>query len=367
MPGYKTRSNQKKTSAPSGLASPESGDSSSGNSSAVEDDVSARSRPVTTYDKEEPPKYGDTSDPYLIDFKPNDPEHPRNWPLKKKVFATFLICLLTTSVYMGSAIYTPGVFLIAQQFRVGLVTATLGLTLFVIGYGLGPMFGLCAASEIPMIGRNFPYIITLFIFVILQVPTALVSNLAGFLILRFLAGFFGSPPLATGGATMGDLYHPKRLPVALGIWGLAAVCGPVLGPLIGGFASQSFGAEGWRWTIWPLLMLSGFTLVILLIFLPETSASNILYRRAQRLRRVTGNPHLRSASELEAAQMTGREIAMMTFVRPFQLTLTQPIVLGINLHIGKCLSIGSGIVRLFVGSGKVGFSFSLWIFFPRRA
>lgn len=47
--------------------------------------------------------------------------------------------------------------------------------------------------------------ITFGIFVILCVPTALVNNFAGLLVLRFLQGFFGSPCLATGGASLQDL------------------------------------------------------------------------------------------------------------------------------------------------------------------
>lgn len=41
-------------------------------------------------------------------------------------------------------------------------------------------------TEIPSMGRTWPYIITLALYVILQVPTALVSNYPGFIVLRFL-------------------------------------------------------------------------------------------------------------------------------------------------------------------------------------
>lgn len=283
-----------------------------------------------------PDSLEDDSDPYLVDWNgPDDPDNPQNWSMPRKAFVTGLLCLLTFSVYMGSAIYTPGLELFATYFNIGLVPATLGLTLFVLGYGLGPMIGFSSVSEIPAIGRSLPYLFTLFIFVILQIPTALVNNVAGFMILRFLAGLFGSPPLATGGASIGDLYSARNRPLGLGVWGLSAVCGPVLGPLIGGFAAQSFGAQGWRWTIWPLLMLSGFALVVLVLTLPETSSANILYRRAKRLRKVTGNPNLRTKGEIFASHLTGKELALMTFVRPFLLSFTEPIVLGINLHIGK--------------------------------
>jgi DHA1 family multidrug resistance protein-like MFS transporter len=59
-------------------------------------------------------------------------------------------------------------------------------------------------SEIPYIGRNPVYMATLFIFVMFQIPTALASNFSMLLAFRFLTGFFGSPVLATGGATIAD-------------------------------------------------------------------------------------------------------------------------------------------------------------------
>jgi len=165
---------------------------------------------------EGPPTSMTEQDPYLVDWDgENDPDNPQAWPRWKKVMFTCQLMLLTTSVYMGSSIVSPGIPLIAEYFGVGTVTATLALTLFVIGYGVGPMIGFCAASEIPAIGRCIPYVLTLFLFVILQIPTALVNNIAGFMILRFLAGLVGSPPLATGGASVGDVFAPTTAPLAL--------------------------------------------------------------------------------------------------------------------------------------------------------
>jgi DHA1 family multidrug resistance protein-like MFS transporter len=102
------------------------------------------------------------------------------------------------------------------------------------------------------------------------------------------------------------------------------------GPLVGGFAAQH---KGWQWPIWELLWLSGFALVCMIIFLPETSSMNILYRRTRRLRKLTGRSDLRSEGELMSEQMTGKEIALMTLVRPFTLTFTEPILFLLNLYI----------------------------------
>lgn len=47
------------------------------------------------------------------------------------------------------------------------------------------------SCRIPVLGRNSIYIVTFFIFVILLIPTALVQNIGGLLVLRFLLGWFG--------------------------------------------------------------------------------------------------------------------------------------------------------------------------------
>lgn len=78
-------------------------------------------------------------DNLLVDWAINDPQNPQNWSTPKKFFVTFQICLLTTSVYIGSAIYTAGLPGIEADFDISPVKALLGLTLFVIGYALGPM------------------------------------------------------------------------------------------------------------------------------------------------------------------------------------------------------------------------------------
>lgn len=262
-------------------------------------------------------------------YGPTDPENPQNWGLVKKVWVTFEICLLTFSVYIGSAIYSAGILDVSETFGVSRVAATLGLTLFVLGYGVGPMLW-SPLSEVPQIGRGPIYIGTLALFVVLQIPTALATNFGMLLAFRFITGFVGSPSLATGGASIGDIYTPAKRTYGMAVWGVGAVCGPVLGPLVGGFAVE---ARGWSWTIWELMWLSGFTLVLLTLCMPETSSANILYRRTRRLRKLSGNDKLVCEPELEGQDMSAREMAQMVLVRPFTLCFTEPMVFLLNLYI----------------------------------
>jgi MFS transporter, DHA1 family, multidrug resistance protein len=64
-------------------------------------------------------------------------QNPINWSTFTKCFVVFEIGWLTFAVYVGSSIYTAGVPDIMKDFRIGEVAATLPLTLFVLGFGLG--------------------------------------------------------------------------------------------------------------------------------------------------------------------------------------------------------------------------------------
>lgn len=259
----------------------------------------------------------------LVDwYTTDDPANPQNWTFGKKLVVLTQILIYTMAVYMGSAIYSPSIPGVMQKFGVSIGSASLGLSMYVLAYGIGPLL-FSPLSEIPIVGRNPPYIISYAIFVILLVPTALVDNFAGLIVLRFLQGFFGSPCLATGGASLQDIYSIIKLPYVFSLWAFAATCGPALGPIISGFSVQ---AENWRWSMWEMLWMNGPVFLSLFFLLPETSSPNILLRRAQRIRKLTGNDKIRSQSELDQASLSARDITIEALWRPFQLVLLDPSI-----------------------------------------
>ena len=86
--------------------------------------------------------------------------------------------------------------------------------------------------------------------------------------------------------------------------------------------------------MWELMWLSGFTLVMIFLFFPETAASNILYRRALRLRKATGHGDLRSESEIEALGTSTSERLIKAILTSIALNFVEPIVLVLNVYTG---------------------------------
>jgi DHA1 family multidrug resistance protein-like MFS transporter len=265
----------------------------------------------------------------LVDwYYSDDNENPHNWTNNRRLGVALIICLYTFVVYTSSAIYTSSTEGIMHAFGVSQLKATLGLSLYVLGYGIGPLV-FSPLSEIPRIGRNPVYIVTMFLFVIISIPTALVKNYPGLMVLRFLQGFFGSPCLASGGASLGDIYSLMALPYAMMAWVSAAYCGPALGPLLSGFAVP---VKGWRWSLYESIWASAPIFILMFLLLPETSGANILLRRAQRLRKLTGNERFMSQSEIDQRHMKVSAIAIDALIKPMEITIKDPAVLFVQIY-----------------------------------
>ncbi|KAI5271944.1 MFS general substrate transporter [Aureobasidium subglaciale] len=257
----------------------------------------------------------------LVDwYTTDDPANPQNWAPKKNIY--------TFAVYSGSAIYTPSEGGVMIAFGVSAPVSSLGLALYVLGYGCGPLL-FSPLSEVPRFGRNSTYVATYAIFVILCIPTALVNNIGGLLFLRFLQGFFGSPCLATGPATMQDIFSLIKFPYILAVWTSFSYCGPAVGPVLSGFAVDVIN---WRWSIWEMLLISGPIFMLMFLFMPETSADNILYRRAERLRSLTGNQRLRTGSEIKQGQIPFYSVLTDALIKPIQISVLDLAVLFVNVY-----------------------------------
>ncbi|KAF5548736.1 H+ antiporter [Fusarium napiforme] len=251
----------------------------------------------------------------LVDwYSDQDPANPQKWSNLRRALISLVIFFYRFVVYLSSAIYSPSVEGVMEKFGVSNLEATLGLAMYVLGYGIGPLI-FSPLGEIPRIGRNPVYIITFGIFVIISIPTAL--------------GFFGSPCLASGGASLGGMYGMIHMPLAMIAWVGAMSCGPSLGPLISVYAVT---AKGWRWSLYESIWVSAPVLIALFIFMPETSAPDILLRRAERLRRFAGSQRLQSQSEIDQAHLTVSGIAVDALIKPLEITIKDPAILFVQIY-----------------------------------
>lgn len=293
--------------------------------------ASVRSRPVPRFSH--PLAREKTTQDQIVDFEgPDDPYHPLNWSMHKKVSTTALYGLVTMTATWASSAYSAGTNQIAQEFHVGTQVAVLGTSLFLVGFGLGPLVW-APLSEV--YGRRLAVLVPMFIAICFSFATATATNLQTIMITRFFGAFFASAPVTNTGGVLGDLFFPAQRGIAMAGYAMAVVGGPTLGPIV----SAAVVAQpwlGWRWTEYITGILQSVVLLMAIIFTDESYPPKLLVYKAQKLRHDTGNWALHA--EFEEWNVSIAELARKFLVRPIQLLCT-PICLLVALYASFCYGI----------------------------
>ena len=152
-----------------------------------------------------------------------------------------------------------------EKFGFGEEVATLTISIFVLGYVVGPLlWGPLSES----FGRKYPLAFSLTAYTLFSLGCALSQNTASIIILRFLAGVFAASGLVIPGAMLADIWDPKTRGTAFTIYALAPFAGPSIAPIVSGFISVT--GTSWRWVYWVTTILAGVCVVLLMLTIPET-------------------------------------------------------------------------------------------------
>ncbi|KAH9832884.1 MFS general substrate transporter [Rhodofomes roseus] len=287
-------------------------------------------RPIPTHVSDvpqalrDPEKAAQLRDMKLVTWLPDDPEDPRNWSNLYRWYLTGVCAMSVVAVAFASAVVTGDFTDIQDEFQVGEVVVALSVSLMVCGFGIGPL-AWSPLSE--LIGRRWLWIVPNLIYVIFNIPCAVATNIQTLLICRFFAGIFASAPLTLAGGTISDIWDNNERGFAIALFAAAPYGGPVLGPIVGGFVGENIG---WRWIIWVNMIFAG-VIAIFCCTIPETFAPVLLKRRAARLRKETGNPNITTEQELFKRPLS--DIVIETLIRPFQMLVTEPILLLMSMYI----------------------------------
>ncbi|KAL4806602.1 major facilitator superfamily domain-containing protein [Aspergillus unguis] len=268
---------------------------------------------------------GTEDDPYAVVWLPNDPRNPMDFSPTMKWFLTGLAAMATLAVALVSSAYTGGVEEIQAEFGIGSEVATLGVSLFVLGFAIGPLLW-APLSE--MFGRQIIFFGTYMALTAFNCGCAGVTNSWSLIILRFFAGAFGSSPLTNAGGIIADMFAARQRGVAMSMFASAPFLGPVLGPIIGGFLGMN---GGWRWVMGFLGAFSGALWIAGSLFMPETYAPVLLRQRAKRLSKITGKVY-RSKTDIEQGRTSLGEAFKTALSRPWILLFREPIVFLLSLY-----------------------------------
>lgn len=184
---------------------------------------------------------GTEEDPYVVEWIDDDPRNPMLYSNTKKWCLTMLVAIATLAVAFVSSAFSGGASQVVAAFGISEEIFTLGISLFVLGFAIGPLLW-APLSE--LFGRQILYIITYGALTAFNAGAAGSQNIQTLIVLRFMAGAWGSSPLTNAGGVIADMFPARERGLAMSLFAAAPFMGPVLGPIVGGFVGETIG---WRW------------------------------------------------------------------------------------------------------------------------
>jgi DHA2 family multidrug resistance protein len=107
-------------------------------------------------------------------------------------------------------------------------------------------------------------------FTLASVLCGAAQSLEQMVVFRLLQGAFGAALVPLSQSTMLDIYPPEQRGQAMAIWGMGVMVGPILGPTLGGYLTESWN---WRWVFYVNLPFGVLAFLGLMFFLPKGGAA----------------------------------------------------------------------------------------------
>ncbi|KAI1359934.1 MFS general substrate transporter [Xylaria arbuscula] len=271
---------------------------------------------------------------------------------KKKWWILTVIFLVQTSMNFNTSLYSNGLVGISEEFNVSEQAARVGAAIYLITYAFGCELWAPWSEEF---GRKPILQLSLLLTNLWNLPVVLAPNFGSLLVGRALGGL----STAGGSVTLGmiaDLYEADRQQYAVAYIVFSSVGGSVLGPIVGGFVEILPPDQAWKWCIWIQLIFGAFVQVLHFFTVPETRTT-VMMNKIAKNRRKNNIEEVYGPDEIESFwdRFTVKEL-IHTWLRPFRMFLTEPIVLSLSL-----LS-GFSDALIFVQIQSLGLVFKQWDF-----
>ncbi|MCJ1310490.1 hypothetical protein MMC25_004154 [Agyrium rufum] len=205
------------------------------------------------------------------------------------------------------------------------VTAEIGLSVFLLGLGFGPLL-LSPLSEI--YGRVPVLLIGNLFYLIWNTACGFAHTEGELFAFRLLTGLGASAPLAVGGGMIADLWSDEQRGRALAIYTLGPLCGPALGPIVGGFIAEY---TTWRWVFWSASIADLVFQALANSFLRETYAPKILQIKARKLQK-SANSAMKYHTEFDDPGKSLSMLLRLNLVRPVKMLSSQVIIQVLSIY-----------------------------------
>ncbi|KAF1837428.1 MFS general substrate transporter [Decorospora gaudefroyi] len=272
------------------------------------------------------------------------------WSQQRKWTLLTVVAFCQISMNFNAAIYSNAVSPLNTAFGIG--NARLGMTAFLIPYAVGCELWAPWSEEV---GRWPVMQASLALTNISLLICVFTKTFGGIIAGRVLGGLSS----AGGSVTMGmvaDMFDKDEQQFAV-LWASLFSClGAVLGGIAGGPVQEFLD---WRWNFGIQLILGVATQLLHLLVAKESRATILLDRVAKRQRNMGNDVYGPNETQSRKERFNPKKIGL-TILRPFQMLVTEPIVLFLSLLSGFADAL---IFSFFESYDNV---FEQWSFTPTK-
>lgn len=133
---------------------------------------------------------------------------------------------------------------------------------------------ICAAISTPLsswlanrFGRKRVMVTSIAGFTLTSLLCGISNDLTMMVAARALQGFFGASLIPLSQATLLDINPPERHAKAMSVFAMGSMLGPLIGPTLGGWLTDSFS---WRWVFFVNLPFGTLSCALMILFMDET-------------------------------------------------------------------------------------------------
>ncbi|RXJ84060.1 multidrug effflux MFS transporter [Arcobacter sp. CECT 8985] len=180
------------------------------------------------------------------------------------IYLIILLAVLSSVAPIAIDTYIPSIPNIAKDFHVNIEKIELTLSIFLIGFSIGQIFGGTVSDRI---GRRKSSIIGLLGFGFFSFLIILSTSIYQLWIFRFLEAFFGGFVVVNANAIVRDMFHGKEAAKIFSLIGTVRSIAPLAAPAIGSFIIHFYS---WRYVFIFLCVYSLITAFMVFRDLKET-------------------------------------------------------------------------------------------------
>ncbi len=197
-----------------------------------------------------------------------------NFSLRKPVGGEQHTAMITIAVMLGTLMQVLDTTIanVALPDMEGTLSATQDqiswvLTSYIVGAAImTPPTGWLAGR----FGRKRIYLISMLGFVTASFLCGTATSLTEIVLLRVLQGLFGASMVPISQAILLDSYPREKHGMAMAIFGIGIMLGPILGPTLGGYLTEYYS---WRWVFWINIPIGALAVLMTLAYVHETQIS----------------------------------------------------------------------------------------------